>query len=461
MKKYLYSLFLFIGFFGYSQDITGTWKGALNVFGQDLALVFYIETQEGHLKSTMDSPQQNAFGLKVDQTSFEESILSLNIPVINASYEGELKESEDIIEGEFIQNGMSFTLSLSREPAIDNQASADTEPAPPYTEEEVKFKNHQIELAGTLTYPQTGEDFPAVILIHGSGPNNRDQELFGHKMFKDIADELTKSGIAVLRYDKRGIGESTGSFEEATLQDFASDVETALAFLQSHAKIDAKKIGLLGHSEGGMIAPKVAAQHPEISFVVLLAAPGASGAEVLLQQQQSISQVMGQNEAYIEANYKTNKSAYTLIEQNIKAADLNEQLKNHFSQAIQEYPILLKSSGLTQEGYLNQVVQTYMDPWMQSFLMYNPSEDLQKLKMPILALNGSKDLQVDAHQNLIVIEKALQKGGNTAYQTKEIEGVNHLFQEAETGSPMEYGQIQQSISPQVLEMIKVWIHQQL
>lgn len=462
MKRYLYVLsFLLIGIFGYSQNISGTWNGALQISGQELPLVFHIENEAGLLVTTMDSPLQNAFGLKVEKTSFEESILSLNISAINASYKGTLKEGQEIIEGEFTQNGMNFKLDLTREPVTESKEPQKIEPDPSFTEEEVKFKNNQIELAGTLTYPKTGSNFPAVILIHGSGPNNRNQELFGHQMFKDIASDLTKSGIAVLRYDKRGIGQSTGSFEKAILKDFASDVAAALAFLKSHSKIDSTKIGLLGHSEGGMIAPMVATKHPEISFVILLAGPGVSGADVLLLQQKLISSSMGLSEEYIQDNYIVNKEAYTLIEEHQQAPDLKEILENHFEKAIEQHPILLELSGIKKEDYLKEATHSYMNPWMQSFLVYNPSADLQKLKMPVLALNGSKDLQVDANQNLKAIEKALQKGGNTAYQIKEIEGVNHLFQEADTGSPLEYGQIKQSISPQVLKIIKNWIHQQL
>lgn len=299
MKK-LQILFLLILFGAslHSQEITGQWNGLLKVQNTELNLVFHIEKTTNGYQSTMDSPDQGAHGIPVETTSYSEGLLKIKLPNLMIEYVGRLENNQ--IVGDFKQGGTSFPLNLSREMPKKEIVLRPQEPkAPfPYSSEEILFENPkaQIQLAGTLTLPQQEGKCPAVVLITGSGAQNRDEELFGHKPFLVLADHLTRNGIAVLRYDDRCTAQSEGDFNSATSVDLADDADAAINYLRSRNEIDKKQIGLIGHSEGGLIAPMLAAKSKDIAFIVLLAGPGMKGADLILLQQALLAKAAGIDE---------------------------------------------------------------------------------------------------------------------------------------------------------------------
>jgi fermentation-respiration switch protein FrsA (DUF1100 family) len=437
-----------------AQDISGQWNGSLEVSGVHLRLVFHINKTDSGYSATMDSPDQGAKGIPVTTTTFENNHLLLKIENAKIEYDGEFKDS--VIIGTFKQNGFSFPMTLSRK-EVTNTVKRPQEPkAPfPYYLEEVTFpnKNAGITLAGTLTLPAKTGNFPAVILITGSGPQNRDEELAGHKPFLVLADHLTKNGIAVLRYDDRGVGASAGDFSKATTNDFATDVESAVSFLKTRNEINKDQIGLIGHSEGGLIAPIVATKSKGVDFIVLLAGPGLSGDQLMLLQKQKIEEKMGVPAEQVEAGQQAFKGAYEIIR---NSPENDTSLKSRIQTFFKE-----KFGTDIPEAQLSGLTTTLLNPWMISFLKLDPAIALQKVKCPVLAINGDKDLQVPAKENLSAIKNALGKAGNKNVTIKEYPGLNHLFQEAKTGLPAEYMTIKQTISPQVLEDITGWIKKQV
>lgn len=332
-----------------------------------------------------------------------------------------------------------------------------------YNSEEVTFENKSagITLAGTLTYPKDKGTFPAVVLISGSGPQNRDEEVFGHKPFLVLSDYLTRNGIAVLRYDDRGTASSTGDFGAATTIDFSSDVEAAVAYLKTRKEIDQKKIGLIGHSEGGIIAPIVASKDKNIAFIVLLAGTAIPGDQLLLMQQQLIAKAMGVSDEELQKSHAINSEIFELIVKSDEPKQLNTVLTNHLKQAFTSLPGFETPSGMSMDDYVKVQVDQLCSPWMLFFIKYNPALVLEHVKCPVLAINGEKDLQVPPKENLEAIKKALNKGGNNKVTTKELPGLNHLFQESSTGTPSEYGDIEQTFSPIALDVILDWIQVRL
>jgi len=340
------------------------------------------------------------------------------------------------------------------------------EPSKPYSyyTEEITFKNNQanIILAGTLTLPSAAENYPVVILISGSGAQNRDEEISGHKPFLIIADHLTKCGIAVLRYDDRGVGKSTGNFKAATTADFASDVASAIEYLKTRKEIDRNNIGLIGHSEGGMIAPMVASNSKDVSFIVLLAGPGIKIRKVMLMQQELIAKADGVSESDI-AKYilPLHKEAYRMISISTDSRKLKKDLASLIKEMYDNTPPGLIPSNMTKEEVISTQSDKWSSEWFRNFLSYDPSPVLEKVTCPVLAINGEKDLQVTPRENLSGISDALKRGGNTSVTVKELPNLNHLFQNCETGSPEEYAAIEQTFSPVALKEISDWILKQV
>ncbi len=327
-----------------------------------------------------------------------------------------------------------------------------------YNVEEVSFQNIQdsITLAGTFTYPRTGRNFPVAILISGSGPQNRNSEIFGHKSFWVLADYLTNQGIAVLRYDDRGVGESTGNFSKATSVDFAEDVVAAIAYLKSRKEINLNKIGLIGHSEGGIIAPMVASENKNVAFVVSMAGVMLPGSELLLLQKELQLQSMGSSEVFISKEIEFDKGIMKLI--NASASDsLKRNLEKYTSEYFKKNPKFASDHGMTETYYKTLIVESYSSPWLSNFIKYDPKNALESLECPLFALNGEKDLQVPAKENLEVLEHISTIDSSKNFTLKSYPGLNHLFQECKTGTLMEYGQIEQTLSPQVLQDIAEWI----
>jgi hypothetical protein len=440
----------------YAQDISGKWNGILKVQGTQLRLVFNITKTNNGYSSTMDSPDQGAKGIPVTTTSFDNSILKLEVSNAGIKYEGTL-DKEGAFNGTFKQGGQSFPLILTKKKIEKEIVVRPQEPIKPYPyySEEVKFENKKdkIELAGTLTLPKKNGEFPAVILITGSGPQNRDEELFGHKPFLVLSDFLTKNGIAVLRFDDRGTAKSTGDFKKATTFDFAKDVEYAIEYLQKRKEINKNKIGLIGHSEGGIIATIIASENKDIDFIVLMASSTLRGDKLLLLQKYKIETQMGVNKQLVDNNQQIFAGAYKII--------LNESLEKEVLSDTLSHYFLSKYGKALPENKKNALINQLTSTWMINFIRLDPAVYLEKVTCPILAINGNKDLQVPSKENLEVIENIFRKSENTKVKIKELEGLNHLFQECETGAPNEYATIEQTISPIALKEIMNWINIQV
>jgi uncharacterized protein len=446
----------------HAQDVTGEWNGALSVQGIKLRLVFHISKTDAGYAATMDSPDQGATGIPVTRVNFENPNLAIVMENLKLEYSGVLTGNS--IKGTLKQAGMSFPLDLSREKIEKKVVIHPQEPKEPfpYYPEEVTFinKKDQITLAGTLTLPAKEGKFPAVVLITGSGPQNRDEELLGHKPFLVLSDYLTRNGIAVLRFDDRGTFGSMGNFKTATSDDFATDVESAVSYLLSRKEINKKKIGLLGHSEGGIIAPIVAGRMKEVRFIVLMAGTAIRGDQLLLIQQDLIARASGMKEEEIKQSSAFNKGAFDLIVQSGSNEDLTGALTDYMKKAMQNTPASEKPSGMSDDDFIKMALAQLNNPWMLHFIRYNPAPALEKVKCPVLALNGEKDLQVPPKVNLEGIRQSLEKGRNKKVTIVEFPGLNHLFQECKTGLPAEYAEIEQTISPVVLEKISGWILKQ-
>ena len=425
------------------SQIEGYWKGEMNLGVQKLETAFDIKADTNGYSATFDVPAQGAYDIPVDETNFQDGRLQLTMSALGASYSGTLKD--DVIEGEFTQHGMTFTLNLARAEKEEQQKARPQDPQPPfnYHIEEVTFVNEKEgnTLVGTLTIPEGEGPFPAMVLVSGSGQQNRDEELMNHRPFWVIADCCARHGIAVLRYDDRGLGGSTGEVENATSMDFSYDAEAAFDYLRNRKEINASKVGILGHSEGGVINFMVAARRPEVAFLVSLAGPSVNGIEVLKEQQKAILRASGMTEEAVQFNSNTNAQMFDIIEASSSREEADSLLRQ-----------LVKGWGYNEE-LTEQTVGQIASPWMYYFLRYDPTKAIVKTKCPALLLNGSKDLQVIASQNLPGYEKIIAEYGKTNLSLRELPGLNHLFQHCETGSPNEYFVIEETVSPEVLEMI--------
>ena len=431
--------------------------------GTQLRVVFNITKTENGINSTMDSPDQGAKGIPTTSTNFENSILKITIANAKIEYEGILGKDNNII-GTFKQGGQSFPMNLSKEIIEKEKLLRPQEPTKPYPyySEDITFENKKagINLAGTLTLPKKDGVFPVVILISGSGPQNRDEELLGHKPFLVLSDYLTKNGVAVLRFDDRGTALSKGDFKTATSADFATDVEAGIDYLKTRKEINKKEIGLIGHSEGGLIAPMVASKSKDVSFIVLLAGTGIKGDKLLLLQQKLIGKALGISDDDLQKNEVINRKAFDIVNKSNNLEQLRTDLTKYIKQQLKDNPNAEKPAGMSDDDFINLQVKQVANPWMQYFIKYNPASTLEKVKCPVLAINGEKDLQVPPKENLEAIKKALAKGGNKKVTIIELPKLNHLFQESKTGSPDEYATIEQTFSPTALKEILKWLQTQ-
>ena len=443
----------------FAQDISGQWNGVLKIQGAQLHLVFNVSATPEGLTATMDSPDQGAKDIPVSKVEFIAPNVVFEITMAGISYQGVLKDNE--IDGTFHQNGMKIPLKLTREAQekVVVKRSQEPERPFPYYEEQVTFYNQAagIRLAGTLTLPQKNGKFPAAILISGSGPQNRDEEILGHKPFLVIADHLTRHGYAVLRFDDRGTNLSEGDYQAATSMDFATDVESAFQYLLSRNEIKTKKIGLIGHSEGGLIAPLVAAKIKEIAFIISLAGPGLPGDQILLLQQKLISEKSGMDPDLIAQNKAINSTAFEMIKTTNDVNQLRSSLTAYLKDAIRELPTGTIPSNLSEDDFVRTLVSQTTTPWMVNFIRHDPAPVLEKVKCPVLALNGAKDVQVPANENISAIQTALAKGKNKKVKTVIFPDLNHLFQECNTGLPAEYDTIDQTFAPVALDEMVNWL----
>jgi hypothetical protein len=458
-KKFLqYIPFLILGVVfqisAQEKNVLSNWNGMIDLPTAKLEIIFKISQDEtGKIVARMDVPMQGAKDIQTSVLKAETDSLILSVPMIFGIFKGEFL-NDTTIKGEWKQSGMTFPLTLKKSEIITELKRPQTPQRPfPYNEEEVVYINQDagIKLAGTLTFPQNGENFPAVILITGSGAQDRDETIFEHKPFLVIADYLTRNGIAVLRVDDRGVGGSEGKTSEATSEDFAGDMMAGIEFLKTRKEINPAKIGLIGHSEGGLIAPMVATKSKGVAFVVLLAGPGIVGEQILYEQGKLINKAAGLTDDQAQQNHKMQQVIFNIVLTEPDSAQRIDRLQKTLTNGM--YFIMNEE----QKKAVDNQIKAVDNKWFRFFLKYDPYPALTKIKCPLLALNGEKDLQVPPKENLAAIEKALTEGENKNFKTMEIPGLNHLFQTCETGAIAEYAQIEETISPAVLEILKDWI----
>lgn len=401
-----------------AQDFTGTWLGTLEAGAVKLRIGLVVTGAPEKLTANLVSLDQGYSQIPVQSVAVEGRKLKLLMPQINGTYAGELSEDGQTINGKLTQ-GLENPLVLKRVAELPKpKRSQVVEPPFPYTSVDVTFpsKAEGVMMAGTLTMPKGKTGLAAVVLVTGSGPQDRDETILGHKPFLVLADHLTKAGYAVLRYDDRGVGKSTGSFKGSTSADFAKDAQGAVEFLRKQKEIDGAKVFVAGHSEGGIIAPMVAVADGKLAGIVLLAGTGVTGERVIAWQAYAGPRAMGMTPEQVE---RTGKSVYDAVK-----------------------------------------AQSETDAWVKYFWTYDPAAMLERVKCPVLALNGALDRQVNPDENLDAIEAALKKGGNGRVTMLKLAGLNHLFQTAKTGAGNEYGNIEETMSPVALGEITRWLNGQ-
>jgi len=439
-----------------TTGVEGRWGGALTILGTELPFSVTFEIPDGNLLATMDIPAQGASDLPLTSVSYEDSRVhfelqaGIGLAVWDGIHEG------DVIEGEFTQNGALGTFRIERE------GGAGTVEEPellPYQQEEITFEHGQFHFEGTLTLPHGPGPFPAVVMITGSGPQDRDEQLVGFRPFRIIADHLTRLEIAVYRYDDRGVGSSTGSVSEATSSDFADDVLAAATRISAHPRIDAARIGLIGHSEGGIVAPIAANRSSAISFAVLLAGTSVTGAEVIYEQAMLIARTASASEDDIAKQTQFQQRMFEALKRGEDLEQFRDEMAADFRQAIATAPPEQRAAISDVDEFIETRVNTEIaqiqTPWFRYFLSYDPAVALRKAEIPILALFGELDLQVSPAQNYEPMVEALS--GNDDVTIEVIPGANHLFQAAVTGSPSEYATLDKSFIPGFLEKISDWI----
>lgn len=459
--KFIILLLLFnTSFFAQTneQNLVGDWFGFLSNGAKDLKIIFHIEKKDNKLVGTMDSPDQGAYGLNLNEISQKNSEVIFDMSIFKITYKGQFYSKDSII-GEFKQGAYTTTLNLKKsEQALSTKPNRPQEPKGPfpYKIKEVTFNNdlENFKLAGTLTIPEGKGPFPAMILVSGSGQQNRDSEIMGHKPFWVIADYLTRNGIAVLRYDDRGAGKSEGNFQAATTADFAYDAQSAYIFLKNQKKIDKKRIGIIGHSEGGMVAQMVAAADTQVRMIVLLASPGVPISELMLKQTEMTLRQSGISEEEIKVSVELNKKFYHVI---LTQAD-NYVAKKEIESIINTHANSMTSEEANEiKKQLPILTKTLLTPWFRYFINFVPDHYLKQVKCAVLAINGEKDVQVSCEENLYGIAGSLEKYGNRRYEFHKIPNLNHLMQTCETGAVSEYMKIEETFSFDVLKIMRDWI----
>ncbi|MBS0636431.1 MAG: alpha/beta hydrolase [Verrucomicrobia bacterium] len=327
----------------------------------------------------------------------------------------------------------------------------------PYLVEEVSYGNAEVSLSGTLTLPKTAGPFPAVILIHGSSRLDRDETILGHKPFLVLADYFTRHGIAVLRFDKRGVGKSTGSYDNATIEDFCDDVAKGVEYLKSRPEISGSQIGLVGHSEGGIVAPMLAAKSNDVAFIVLMAGTGVNGDEILCEQGRVRNRADGVDEEMIAIDTQVRKIVTGIIKKepnrDVAKVQIEEVLAKFLSGLSENQKAWVNTHSIITEEWIKR----FNSPWGHFYFSYEPSTALRQITIPVLALNGDLDLVVSPKQNLPRIDETLKEAGNQDYTIIELPNLNHAFQTCMIGTWDEYEQIEETVAPSVLNIMTDWI----
>lgn len=469
MKLKLLAALTFLGLQVPAQSrLAGIWEGKLAV-GSGLTIQFIIHDSAGMLKGTMDSPDQGAYDISVDSLATNKDSICLFVKSAGITCRGKFI-NDTLIECSFRQ-GIKLPLTLHKIPRQKNRLKPQT-PMPPfdYNEEEVSFssKSGDILFSGTLTFPRAGnksanQKFPAILLITGSGLQNRDEEILGHKPFRVIADHLTKNGFAVLRVDDRGVGKSTGDMSLATSEDLADDAEAALDYLKSKPYVNTMKTGLAGHSEGALIAGLLASRRKDIDFIILLAGPGVKGSELMAEQNRALLTAGGIPSDAVEKYI----GLYRMMVRDMVSApdsaaayergkaDLEKWLSQTDSQTVKKLGLAGKAR---QSVFLKAFTSEMRTPWMRYFLQAEPADALGKIRCKVLALNGEKDVQVVSKPNLDGIRSTLEKNNQAGtFEVKELPGLNHLFQQCEKCTPGEYGRLDETFSKDALDIMLNWL----
>jgi pimeloyl-ACP methyl ester carboxylesterase len=438
-------------------SLAGTWSGALNVGGPQLRLVVKIKAdQQGRLTATLDSPDQGARDIPLEDVQMKDGAVEFKMPIARAGFSGRMTADGSQLVGTWSQSGRTLPLTLKRDAngaaALASEPRRPQEPKRPYpyVEEEVSYPNPAagITLAGTLTRPEKGGSFPTLLLLSGSGPQTRDARVMGHGLFLVLADQLTRAGIAVLRVDDRGVGRSTGDFAKATTEDFASDALAGVEFLKTRKDIDPRRIGLYGHSEGGLVAPLVARSSPDVAFVVLVAAPGVPLETILVRQGELIARAGGVSDAAIARNRALQEQLFAVLKEEPDTARAESKLRDVLK--------LFRQDDAEGAAAVEGQITTLLSPWFRFALSFDPRPVLRKVQCPVLALIGEKDLQVP-RENLELVRAALEEGGNKRVRAVQLPGLNHLLQTSKTGSPAEYQEIEETIAPKAVKIIQEWV----
>jgi len=444
------------------KKLEGIWVGVLEVSGIKLRMILRItQTSGGALTARLDVPDQGASDLPIDTISSEGQSVRFSAKNLGLSYEGTLNNESSEISGQLTQGPAVYPLTLKRTDKAPTLGRAQDPKKPyPYKEEEVIYENKTdgVKLAGTLTLPSTNGPSPAVILITGSGAQDRNETIAGHRPFLVLADHLTRLGIAVLRVDDRGVGGSSTGSPMATSENYAGDVLAGVDFLKTRKEINPRKIGLIGHSEGGMIAPMAAVRSKDISFIVLMAGMGLAGDDVILIQTDLLLKASGASDEGIRLTRDLFSGVFTIL----KGRDDPAAAEKHIRETL-----AAKTAVMTEEQRKGmapilktidtQLKQFYLSEWFRFFLRYDPRPTLRRVSIPVLAINGEKDLQAAPKENLDGIAAALKEGRNKDYAIVLMPQLNHLFQTSKTGLLDEYGEIEETISPVALKTMSDWI----
>nr|MBI1230872.1 alpha/beta fold hydrolase [Cytophagales bacterium] len=442
------------------QQLEGSWKGELDVGIQKLPLIFHFKQEGEEWKGTMDSPSQQAKGIPVSKVLYNGLLLTMEINVLQASFEGIFQGNG--FQGQFKQAGLSLPLALEKTELTEAEAEPQKRPQEPtgpfpYETIQTTFVNgpEKYALKGTISKPQGQGPFPAVVLVSGSGPQNRDSEIFGHKPFWVIADQLTRKGIVVLRYDERGVGASEGTFKGTTSRGFAQDARAAMERLRGYEFVDKEKIGLIGHSEGGLIAWILGAEGGELpNFLVSLAPPVVNIDELMAQQTLDVILASGGDSSLAMEQSGYNRSIYQAVKSAVDTDAAKKMLESIVLAKGQEMGL----EGEALEQHKTQQLGAYqqlLDPWFFAFIKTEPATLIKAIQVPVWAAFGEKDVQVNAPMNQAALMRLLQDHPNTKIQTYP--GLNHLFQTADSGAVSEYGEIEETFNPQVIADIASWI----
>ena len=444
------------------KGLAGYWVGALKpspVIELRLSLEI-TNAAPGRLEGVMVSLDQGNVRIPLTSVTEDSGTVRLQATAIGGAYDGSLSADGSELSGQWQQGGQKLPLTFKRVEKAPQLVRPQEPTKPyPYLEEEVAFDSvsNSVRLAGTLTRPPGPGPFPAAVLITGSGPQDRDEAIMGHRPFLVLADHLTRQGIAVLRYDDRGIGKSKGDFAKAVHTDFVDDALGAVAWLKTRPDIDAKRLGLIGHSEGGIVAPLAAVRSSDIAFLVLMAGVGVPTDQLLMRQGADLARAMGAGEELIAKSTAMQRETFRVLKEEADPVVAERKLRELTARQLADFTPEQQAALGISKAMIDGQLKAALSPWFRQLLAYDPRPTLRQVKCPVLAINGEKDLQVAAGENLDAIREALLAGGNRDVKTVELPGLNHLFQPCTTGAVSEYGQIEETFSPAALKTISDWI----